>query len=96
MKKIKSALISVFYKDGLDDIVKKLDQLGVTIYSTGGTFNFIESLGVKPQTVESLTGYPSILGGRVKTLHPKVMGGILCRRDNNENRLKNMKFLKLI
>ncbi len=86
MKKIKSALISVFYKDGLDDIVKKLDQLGVTIYSTGGTFNFIESLGVKPQTVESLTGYPSILGGRVKTLHPKVMGGILCRRDNNEDR----------
>lgn len=86
MKKIKSALISVFYKDGLDDIVKKLDQLGVTIYSTGGTFNFIESLGVKPQTVESLTGYPSILGGRVKTLHPKVMGGILCRRDNIEDR----------
>lgn len=86
MKKIKSALISVFYKDGLDDIVKKLDQLGVTIYSTGGSFNFIESLGVKPQTVESLTGYPSILGGRVKTLHPKVMGGILCRRDNNEDR----------
>jgi phosphoribosylaminoimidazolecarboxamide formyltransferase/IMP cyclohydrolase len=86
MKKIKNALISVFYKDGLDDIVKKLDQLGVTIYSTGGSFNFIESLGVKPQTVESLTGYPSILGGRVKTLHPKVMGGILCRRDNNEDR----------
>lgn len=86
MKKIKSALISVFYKDGLDDIVKKLDQLGVKIYSTGGTFNFIESLGVKPQTVESLTGYPSILGGRVKTLHPKVMGGILCRRDNNEDK----------
>ncbi len=86
MKKIKSALISVFYKDGLDDIVKKLDQLGVKIYSTGGTYNFIESLGVKPQTVESLTGYPSILGGRVKTLHPKVMGGILCRRDNNEDR----------
>lgn len=86
MKKIKSALISVFYKDGLDVIVKKLNELGVSIYSTGGTYNFIESLGVKPQTVESLTGYPSILGGRVKTLHPKIMGGILCRRENEEDK----------
>lgn len=86
MKQIKSALISVFYKDGLDVIVKKLDELGVKIYSTGGTYDFIEGLGIKPQTVESLTGYPSILGGRVKTLHPKVMGGILCRRDNEEDR----------
>lgn len=86
MKKIKSALISVFYKDGLDVIVKKLDELGIIIYSTGGTYNFIESLGIKPKTVESLTGYPSILGGRVKTLHPKVMGGILNRRDNEEDR----------
>lgn len=86
MKQIKSALISVFYKDGLDVIVRKLDELGVKIYSTGGTFDFIEGLGIKPQTVESLTGYPSILGGRVKTLHPKVMGGILCRRDNEEDR----------
>lgn len=85
MKKIKTALISVFYKDGLDVIVKKLDSLGVKIYSTGGTYDFIESLGIKPQTVESLTGYPSILGGRVKTLHPKVMGGILCRRENQED-----------
>ena len=80
-KKIKSALISVFYKDGLEDIVRALDQQGVTIYSTGGTYKFIHDLGIEPVTVESLTGYPSILGGRVKTLHPKVFGGILSRRD---------------
>lgn len=80
-KKIKSALISVFYKDGLEDIVKALDKQGVTIYSTGGTQKFIEGLGISPVAVESLTGYPSILGGRVKTLHPKVFGGILSRRD---------------
>ena len=80
-KKIKSALISVFYKDGLEDIVRALDAHGVTIYSTGGTQKFIEELGIKPVAVESLTGYPSILGGRVKTLHPKVFGGILARRD---------------
>lgn len=82
MKKIKSALISVFYKDGLDEIVNTLAANGVTIYSTGGTLAFIESLGHKAVAVESLTGYPSILGGRVKTLHPKVFGGILARRDN--------------
>jgi len=81
-KKIKSALISVFHKDGLDEIVKKLNDLGVTIYSTGGTQSFIEGLGVKVEAVEDLTSYPSILGGRVKTLHPKVFGGILARRDN--------------
>ncbi|WP_462318232.1 bifunctional phosphoribosylaminoimidazolecarboxamide formyltransferase/IMP cyclohydrolase [Marinilabilia sp.] len=81
-KKIKSALISVFHKDGLDDIVKQLDKLGVKIYSTGGTQSFIEGLGVEVNAVESLTSYPSILGGRVKTLHPKVFGGILGRRDN--------------
>ena len=80
-KKIKSALISVFYKDGLEDIVKALDRQGVTIYSTGGTQKFIQELGIEPIAVESLTGYPSILGGRVKTLHPKVFGGILSRRD---------------
>ena len=80
-KRIKSALISVFYKDGLEDIVKALDAQGVTIYSTGGTQKFIQSLGIEPVAVESLTGYPSILGGRVKTLHPKVFGGILARRD---------------
>lgn len=80
-KKIKSALISVFYKDGLEPIVRELDKNGVTIYSTGGTYNFIRDLGIEAVTVESLTGYPSILGGRVKTLHPKVFGGILSRRD---------------
>lgn len=80
-KKIKSALISVFYKDGLEDIVRALDNQGVTIYSTGGTYKFIHDLGIEPIAVESLTGYPSILGGRVKTLHPKVFGGILSRRD---------------
>ena len=82
MKKIKSALISVYYKDGLERIVRKLAEDGVAIYSTGGTLSFIESLGLKATSVESLTGYPSILGGRVKTLHPKVFGGILARRDN--------------
>jgi phosphoribosylaminoimidazolecarboxamide formyltransferase/IMP cyclohydrolase len=80
-KKIKSALISVYYKDGLEDIVRALDKQGVTIYSTGGTYKFIKDLGIDAVTVESLTGYPSILGGRVKTLHPKVFGGILSRRD---------------
>lgn len=81
-KKINSALISVFYKDGLDHIVKKLHALGVSIYSTGGTQQFIEGLGLPCIPVESLTSYPSILGGRVKTLHPSVFGGILGRRDN--------------
>ncbi len=78
---IKSALISVFYKDGLEPIVRKLHELGVTIYSTGGTQTFIEQAGIPCTSVESVTGYPSILGGRVKTLHPKVFGGILARRD---------------
>jgi phosphoribosylaminoimidazolecarboxamide formyltransferase/IMP cyclohydrolase len=81
-RKIKSALISVFYKDGLEPIVKKLHESGVTIYSTGGTQQFIESLGLPCVPVERLTSYPSILGGRVKTLHPLVFGGILGRRDN--------------
>jgi len=80
-KKIKSALISVFHKDGLDDIILKLKSLGVKIYSTGGTQAFIEKLGVDVEAVENITGYPSILGGRVKTLHPKVFGGILSRRE---------------
>ncbi len=82
MKKIKSALISVFYKDGLGEIVDFLAKEGVEIYSTGGTLDFIESRGIKANPVEGLTGYPSILGGRVKTLHPGVFGGILARRDN--------------
>ncbi|HVT83940.1 MAG TPA: bifunctional phosphoribosylaminoimidazolecarboxamide formyltransferase/IMP cyclohydrolase [Chitinophagaceae bacterium] len=81
-KKISSALISVFYKDGLEPIVKLLSELNVTIYSTGGTQQFIEKLGVKVIPVESLTSYPSILGGRVKTLHPSVFGGILGKRDD--------------
>lgn len=78
---IRNALISVFYKDGLEPIVRQLHQLGTTIYSTGGTQDFIEKLGIPVVPVEELTGYPSILGGRVKTLHPKVFGGILARRE---------------
>ena len=81
-KAIKSALISVFHKDGLAPIVKKLDELGVTIYSTGGTEKFINELGINVVPVEETTSYPSILGGRVKTLHPKVFGGILNRQDH--------------
>ncbi|MBC7948567.1 MAG: bifunctional phosphoribosylaminoimidazolecarboxamide formyltransferase/IMP cyclohydrolase [Chitinophagaceae bacterium] len=81
-KKITSALISVFYKEGLENIVRLLSELGVTIYSTGGTQQFIEKLGVKCIPVEDITSYPSILGGRVKTLHPSVFGGILGRREN--------------
>ena len=88
-KKINTALISVFYKDGLEPLVRQLEKAGVTIYSTGGTQQFIESLGVKVIPVESLTSYPSILGGRVKTLHPSVFGGILGRR-NNETDLAEM------
>lgn len=80
-KKIKSALISVFYKDGLEPIVRELAAQQVSIYSTGGTQQFIESLGINCIPVESITSYPSILGGRVKTLHPKVFGAILGRRD---------------
>jgi phosphoribosylaminoimidazolecarboxamide formyltransferase/IMP cyclohydrolase len=80
-KKIQSALISVFYKDGLEPLVKVLHQQGITIYSTGGTQSFIEKLGIPVVPVEQLTTYPSILGGRVKTLHPSVFGGILGRRE---------------
>ena len=81
-KRIKTALISVFHKENLDKIVLKLHAEGVRILSTGGTQTFVESLGVPCDAVEDLTSYPSILGGRVKTLHPKVFGGILCRREN--------------
>ena len=81
-KQIKTALVSVFHKDGLDELLKKLNEEGVKFLSTGGTQKFIESLGYECQAVESLTTYPSILGGRVKTLHPKIFGGILARRDN--------------
>lgn len=84
-KKIKTALVSVFHKENLDGIIQRLNELNVKILSTGGTKSFIESLGVEVTSVESLTGYPSILGGRVKTLHPKVFGGILSRRDNQSD-----------
>ncbi|HNK42232.1 MAG TPA: bifunctional phosphoribosylaminoimidazolecarboxamide formyltransferase/IMP cyclohydrolase, partial [Flavobacteriales bacterium] len=80
-KRIGSALISVYHKDGLEEIVRELHRLHVHLYSTGGTQEFIEGLGVPVTPVEDLTGYPSILGGRVKTLHPKVFGGILGRRE---------------
>ena len=80
MKKIKTALISVFHKDGLDELLQTLHAEGVQLLSTGGTHAFIESLGLPCSKVEDLTTYPSILGGRVKTLHPKVFGGILGRR----------------
>ena len=82
IKTIKTALISVFHKDGLDKLLAKLNEEGLKFLSTGGTQKFIESLGYECQAVESVTTYPSILGGRVKTLHPKVFGGILARREN--------------
>ena len=85
-KRIKRALVSVYHKDGLDEILRKLHNEGVTFVSTGGTQTFIESLGIPCDAVEDLTGYPSILGGRVKTLHPKVFGGILARRENEGDR----------
>ena len=80
-KKIKRALVSVFHKDGLDEILRTLHAQGVELLSTGGTQSFIESLGIPCTAVEDVTSYPSILGGRVKTLHPKIFGGILGRRD---------------
>jgi phosphoribosylaminoimidazolecarboxamide formyltransferase/IMP cyclohydrolase len=85
LKGIRTALISVFYKDGLESIALKLHELGVTIYSTGGTQTFLEKLGIEVIAVEDLTSYPSILGGRVKTLHPKVFGGILSRRNESND-----------
>lgn len=85
-KRIKRALVSVYHKDGLDEILRKLHEEGVTFISTGGTQAFIESLGIPCEAVEDLTGYPSIFSGRVKTLHPKVFGGILARRDNEDDR----------
>jgi len=81
LKKIKNALVSVYYKDNLEPVIHQLNALGVKIFSTGGTQEFIEKLGVNVTPVESLTSYPSILGGRVKTLHPKIFGGILSRRE---------------
>jgi len=85
-KRIKTALISVFHKDGLDELLRKLHEEGVKFLSTGGTQKFIEEQGYPCQRVEDVTTYPSILGGRVKTLHPKVFGGILARRDHEGDR----------
>ena len=87
-KKIKTALISVFHKDGLDELLEKLNAEGVKFLSTGGTQSFIESLGYECKAVERITSYPSILGGRVKTLHPRIFGGILARRDNEGDRMQ--------
>ena len=84
-KKIKTALISVYHKDGLEDILERLNKEGVKLLSTGGTQKFIESLGYECEKVEDITTYPSILGGRVKTLHPKIFGGILARSDNPDD-----------
>lgn len=91
-KRIKTALVSVYHKEGLDEIIKKLHEEGVSFLSTGGTRQFIESLGYPCQAVEDLTSYPSILGGRVKTLHPKVFGGILCRRALEQDRQQIEKY----
>ncbi|HLF34661.1 MAG TPA: hypothetical protein VI583_10500, partial [Cyclobacteriaceae bacterium] len=91
-KKITSALVSVYHKDKLDEILRILDHHKVRIYSTGGTYSFIKSLGIDVSTVESLTGYPSILGGRVKTLHPKVFGGILARRGVEQDKAETLQY----
>ena len=91
-KRIKNALISVFDKTGLDEIAKTLHAQGVTIYSTGGTQSFIEGLNIPVERVEDLTSYPSILGGRVKTLHPKIFGGILSRRDHEQDQAQTAEY----
>ena len=88
MKNIKSALISVFDKEGLEPLIRILNDNGVIIYSTGGTEIFIKNLGIEVTSVESITDYPSILGGRVKTLHPKVFGGILNRREIDKDQIE--------
>ena len=91
-KNQKSALISVFNKDGIDNIAKKLSELNVNIISTGGTEKYLNEIGIKTEKVEKLTDYPSIFGGRVKTLHPKIFGGILYRRDSNNDNDEKDKF----
>ena len=83
---IKTALISVYHKEGLEDILRELNCLKVAFISTGGTGEFIQSLGYECLTVEEVSGYPAFLGGRVKTLHPKIFGGILYRRDHETDR----------
>ncbi len=92
MKKISSALISVYHKNGLDDIIDELQKLNIKIYSTGGTLDYIKSLGVDAIAVESLTSFPAVFGGRVKTLHPKIFGGILYRRDNADDQQQAQEF----
>ena len=92
LKNIKSALVSVYFKDGLEEILAKLHKSGVQLYSTGGTKQFIEELKIPVTAVEELTGYPSILGGRVKTLHPKVFGGILARRENEGDKSQLLEY----
>ena len=92
MKEIRSALVSVYNKDGLDQIADLLDEKGVKVYSTGGTAAFFQNRGIKVTEVESITQYPSILGGRVKTLHPKVFGGILGRSNEEEDQIELDKF----
>ena len=94
LKQIKTALISVYHKDNLNEVIHLLNNFGVKIFSTGGTLKFIEDCGVEAEPVEELTGYPSILGGRVKTLHPKIFGGLLARR-NNENDLFQLEEYKI-
>ncbi len=92
MKPIKSALISVYHKDGLKEIIHKLEEYGVKIYSTGGTWKYLSLMGIDAVKIEDITGYPSILGGRVKTLHPKVFGGILARRSNEEDQAQLVEY----
>lgn len=91
-KRIKTALVSVFHKDGIDALLKKLNDEGVKFLSTGGTQKFIEELGYPCQAVEEVTTYPSILGGRVKTLHPKIFGGILGRRSLPEDQAQMQQY----
>ena len=87
-RKIRTALVSVYYKDGLEELLRALHQSGVSFLSTGGTHQFITSLGLPCRLVEDLTSYPSILGGRVKTLHPRIFGGILGRRSNKNDEMQ--------
>ena len=91
-KKISTALISVYHKDNLEPIIRQLHSLGVKLITTGGTQQFIEKLGIPVTTVDSITAYPHILGGRVKTLHPKIFGGILRRDDNEKDREEVARF----
>lgn len=92
MKRINSALISVYHKEGLDEIIHELSKLNISIFSTGGTYDYIKKMGVEVATVESLTSFPSIFGGRVKTLHPVIMGGILCRRDHSDDQIQSIEY----